>query len=184
MTNRPTSQDNDVRMVAFVNLKAMCERASGTGHRYGCEITNKAQTRVRVWYDDGTDTHWLDFPAIPSDWDDDRSGNPRVFLEVVGGSKDADLDAFWPVTNSPKLWRNPDDNTWATRQEIDADKPSGLRTWHVKVEFDVEAAADDRRDGSDVPATFSAENEVRDLIGHGDQVDGRWPQGAFKITLT
>jgi hypothetical protein len=122
-----TQQDNDVRMVALENLKAMCERASGTCHRYWIEKV----TRSRVWVgysnpnEYGTEQpFYAVFPSYPSSWREDED-NPRVVLDclrIVGGGDHGSIDDFYIITDGPHLWRNPLDNTWKTVDEIKREK--------------------------------------------------------------
>ncbi len=125
-----TQQDHQERVVALVNLEAMCERASGTARQHYV-ITKVSRSRVHVTVDAIADEWGTSenvtavFPCYPSGWDGDAD-NPRVVLDAIritGASSLYDpIQEFWPLLECEQLWRSPDDNSWATRDEIEAKK--------------------------------------------------------------
>ena len=119
-----TQQDHTVRVVALENLSAMCERVSGVCHNY--HVSKVSRSRVHIEYsnpDEWANDHPMTavFPCYPSGWPGDES-NPRVVLDilrVIADSWDGEgWQAFDTLRNCPTLWRDPDGNTWSTREEI------------------------------------------------------------------
>jgi len=80
-----TQQDSTTRVVALVNLEAMCEEASGFSHRY--QVTKVSRSRVHVEYSN-PDEYGHEapmtavFPCYPSSWQGDEE-NPRVVLDIL-----------------------------------------------------------------------------------------------------
>ena len=123
-----TQFDNKVRVVSLENLKAMCERCSGTcnGYHIGKVTTN----RVHVWTNTSSSEsesfgHPVTavFPAWPSGFDGKE--NPSVALEImrVIGETDDDYDAsqeFWPLLDCEPLCRSLKDGKelWQSEYEI------------------------------------------------------------------
>ena len=120
-----TQQDSKVRMVALSNLIAMCERVSGTCHRF--EVTKVSRSRVHVTYSNpdewGNEFQPMTavFPCYPSGWHEDID-NPRVILEfmrVINDTWDGEgWQAFTILLDCPTLWRDPESNTWQSHKEI------------------------------------------------------------------
>ena len=107
-----TQQDHNVRVVALVNLEAMCENASGICHRFW--IDKVSRSRVHVAYSNpdeyGTESPMVAiFPCYPSGWDGDEDHNPRVVLDimrVIGDTWDGEgWQAFEPIVSGPKMYR-------------------------------------------------------------------------------
>ncbi len=101
-----TQQDNPVRMLALDNLRAMCEEASGTCHRYWIEKVSRS--RVHVGYSNpdewaNENPMYLVLPSFPSPWPEDK-GNPRVLVEpmrVINDTWDGEghqaFDPLWDL---------------------------------------------------------------------------------------
>jgi hypothetical protein len=122
-----TQQDHSVRVVALVNLRAMCERVSGWAHRF--EISKVSRSRVHVTYSNpdewgAEDAMTAVFPCYPSGFSGDEE-NPRVVLDMLRVINDTwggeGWQAFAPLLDCPQLWRGgrepvaPKD--WRTREE-------------------------------------------------------------------
>ena len=124
-----TQQDSKIRVVALDNLRAMCERVSGTCHAYG--VVKVSRSRVHVEYSNpdewGYDHPMIAvFPCYPSGWQDDED-NPRVVLDVLRILHDSwdgeGWQAFCPLLDCPVLWRSgPESDDWQTADEIEASK--------------------------------------------------------------
>ena len=141
--------DNNVRVVALTNLIAMCERISGTCHRF--EVSKVTANRVQVSYSNpdeyGNECPLVaSYPSYPSGFDKET---PFVVLEiamVTGGRDSVDREdgcqAFIQLTDCPQLYRVTEDN-WKTGYEIRVvrhpeftvcstwDKDGCIQTWYV-----------------------------------------------------
>lgn len=124
-TDMKTQQDTQVRVVSLENLKAMCERASGTCHRYWIEDYSK--TRVKVGYSNPSEygsenPMFAVFPAYPSVWAEDEE-NPRVVLDMLKIVHDSwgseGWQAFDPLLLLPVLYRDPTTGVWETKEEVE-----------------------------------------------------------------
>jgi hypothetical protein len=120
-----TQQDTKIRMVALVNLRAMCERISGVCHRW--QVTSVSRSRVHVEYSN-PDEYGSErpvtavFPCYPSGFADDKD-NPRVVLDALryfGGRDSEDWQAFFQLYDCPVLWRRGEGEPWRTEQEAKA----------------------------------------------------------------
>ncbi len=128
-----TQSDMRIRVVALANLRAMCERASGTCHRY--KVEEVSRSRVHVTYsnpDEYGREHPVTavYPCYPSDYWPHDTENPRVVLDVlrvIGDDSDGEgYQYFEPLTDCPSLWRDTpnDEPRWRTHGEIMRDDPS------------------------------------------------------------
>jgi len=113
-----TQQDNNVRMVALANLKAMCEHISGVCHRYWIEEVTEHTVKVGYSNPDeyaNEDPTYAVYPCYPSTWTDDEE-NPRVILDMLDCEHDEDNPEAWQafdaIIDCPPLYRNPADDTW------------------------------------------------------------------------
>ena len=120
-----TQQDTRVRMVALVNLEAMCKRVSGMCLRYW--VSKVTANRVYVTYsnpdDYGTEFPMVAvFPCYKSGWPEDKD-NPRVVLEFLGVQHDnwhgEGWQAFQVLLDCPALFLGAEGGTWKTREEQD-----------------------------------------------------------------
>lgn len=138
---KPTSFDSNVRIVSLANLTAMCERLSGTCHRFTVEQNSAA--RVRVNYsnpDEYGNAHPVaaEFALLPLYGKE----NPAVVLSALRyiGCKDYEEQAFDQLYDMEQLW--PYKTGWATEYEILVekypawkatstwDKAGCVQTWH------------------------------------------------------
>ncbi len=128
-----TQFDSKIRVVALENLKAMCERVSGTCHRF--TVVKATANRVSVQYsnpDEWANEHpiTVQFPAYPSDFD--GTENPSVILHIVhltGARGDSEAwQSFEPLMDCPVLWRQPKygKDEWLTAEEINAAKSTAI----------------------------------------------------------
>ena len=119
-----TQQDHSVRIVALVNLQAMCESLSGVSHRFWVE----KMTRSRVWVGySNPDEHGAEhpmyavYPAFPSLWPEDQE-NPRVVLDamrIVNDQWDGEgWQAFMPLHECPVLFRDLDGHWTLTARNV------------------------------------------------------------------
>lgn len=120
-----TQQDSHVRVVALENLRAMCDRVSGTAHRY--TVSKVSRSRVHVEYsnpDEYATDHPVTvvFPCYPSNWLQDGADNPRILFDPLRLFGDgADWDMFSPLESCPTLWRDyPDATTerWESHADV------------------------------------------------------------------
>lgn len=123
-----TQFDNKVRVVSLENLKAICERYSGTCNGYHVDKV----TTNRVYISTNTSASETEsfghtvtavFPAWPSGFDGKE--NPSVALEImrVIGETDDDYDAsqeFWALLDCEPLYRSlkDDKELWQSEYEI------------------------------------------------------------------
>lgn len=116
-----TQRDYPVRVVSLANLKAMCSHVSGTCHRFS--VVKESKSRIHVEYSNpdeyGSDNPMIAvFPCFPSGEEE----NPNVVLEymrIVGDSWNGEgWQAFEPLRDCPRLWRNPETNEWKTEAQI------------------------------------------------------------------
>lgn len=111
-----TQFDHNQRVVSLANLEAMCDRVSGTCHRY--QVVKVTTNRVHVEYSN-PDEYANDHPMLavlpcwPADFNDkDNRAVVLTILRVVGDSWDGEgWQAFDPVMNcsplhSPSLTSN------------------------------------------------------------------------------
>lgn len=132
-----TQQDTRVRMVALVNLVAMCDRISGMSHRF--TVDKVSRSRVTVCYSNPSEYGspqpvYAVYPCYPSGWHDD-SDNPRIVLDALRfyggrgqyGDLDAESQAFMQLTDCPVLWRRNDSDPWRSESEIMRDLASAAR---------------------------------------------------------
>jgi hypothetical protein len=126
-----TQQDSRERLVALTNLRAMCERISGTCHRYA--VVKVTRSRVHVEYSNpdeyGHERPMVAvFPSFPSPWLPGDKDNPRVLLDihrVLHDSWDGEgWQAFTPLLDCPTLWRGPNGEGWHTHRETGETEPS------------------------------------------------------------
>lgn len=111
-----TQSDQKVRVVALSNLRAMCERVSGTCHRF--EVSKVSRSRVHVEYSNpdeyGNESPMVAvFPCYPTGHEFNPAGaqyNPHVVLDmlrVIGDNWDGEgWQAFQPLLDCPTLWRD------------------------------------------------------------------------------
>lgn len=126
-----TTLDHRYRIVAVANLRAMCERMSGVCHRYWVEKVSRS--RVWVAYSNPNEyavenPMYAVFPCYPNafEGEGDRE-NPLVvldFLRVINDSWNGEgHQAFVPVTDCVRLWRDVTTQRWESRAEIEAVSP-------------------------------------------------------------
>lgn len=128
-----TQSDHKERVVAVSNLEAMCDRVSGTCHRF--TVSKVSRSRVHVEYSNpdeyGNETPMTAvFPCYPNPFE---AENPFVVLSVIrviGDNWDGEgWQAFQQLMDCPTLWRSgPDANDWRSHAEIRAagdDKADG-----------------------------------------------------------
>lgn len=120
-----TQQDHSVRVVALVNLVAMCRHVSGIAHRFSVGKV----TRSRVWVTYNNPDKYgnerpmaMVFPCYPTGWRGDES-NPRVILDglrVVHDSWEAEgWLAFQPLLDCPTVWRKSGTEIWEPKEKGD-----------------------------------------------------------------
>lgn len=122
-----TQQDTSVRMVALSNLKAMCERVSGSMcHHF--TVSRVTANRVHVTYsneDEYAVEHPMTavFPCYPSAWLEDKD-NPRVVLDILRVLHDnwhgEGWQAFSILLDCPTLWHDGTEKDWQSHREIRA----------------------------------------------------------------
>lgn len=124
-------RDHKVRTVALTNLEAMCDRVSGTCHRYN--VVKVTTNRVHVEYSNPDEYGYESpmtaiFPAWPIDpqYDPDNRVVALEYLRIVGDTWDGEgWQAFEPLRDCPELSRSgPDANDWRTRYEVLRDRHS------------------------------------------------------------
>ncbi|KKM74874.1 hypothetical protein LCGC14_1395920 [marine sediment metagenome] len=119
--------DHRLRAVSVPNLEAMCERVSGMCHRY----TLDGITKTRAYVEYSNPDEWgheapmtAVFPVIHGLYGKDC---PAVVLSIMNVQKDNQHGEGWQsfgcIVDGPELWRAPGDGVWATREEIEAQKP-------------------------------------------------------------
>ena len=131
-----TQQDHRVRVVALANLIALCERASGTCHRF--EVSKVTRSRVHVTYSNPDEYGYerpvtAVFPCYPSTWQGDEQ-NPRVILgemlRTIGGTDSEDWQYFDPIVAGLPLYRDGGmTSSWRNRIDINGDRyvcPDGI----------------------------------------------------------
>lgn len=122
--------DSNKRVVALSNLEAMCERISGTCHRY--TVSNVQPHRVVVQYSN-PDEYGNESPMdcyFPSwqvkGWGHDGMDTFVVLdiLRVTHDNRNGEgWQAFQSLLDCPELFRsNPDSNDWQSREEIEKAK--------------------------------------------------------------
>lgn len=120
-----TQFDYSKRVVSLENLSAMCDRNSGTCHRF--EVVKVTPSRVHVAYSNpdeyGNESPMTAvLPCYPSAFD--GNDNPAIVLEivnVVGDNWDGEgWQAFSPIFDCPELYRDPATGEWLSREEIES----------------------------------------------------------------
>lgn len=120
-----TQFDHNQRVVSLANLEAMCDRVSGTCHRY--QVVKVTTNRVHVEYSN-PDEYANDRPMLavlpcwPADFNDkDNRAVALTILRVVGDSWDGEgWQAFDTVFDCRPLYRHCADASapWQTTYEI------------------------------------------------------------------
>lgn len=131
-----TQSDDEVRIIALANLRAMTEYVSTVSHRFRIEKVTRSRVHVSYtgpYFDsqgyEGQDVFVVAvFPCYPSPWPGD-SENPRVVLDIMRilhEDEKRDYDAgqyFEPLLDCPNLWRALADSTeWKTRRAWEKEK--------------------------------------------------------------
>lgn len=132
------------RIVSAENLRAMCDRISGTCHRFA--VDRVTANRVHVRYSN-PDEYGSDRPVTavyPAYSQGQDTENPAVVLDLLrttGGTDSEDWQAFEQINDCPVLWRNPNSGQWETEYEIrvrqypdlairsEWDKDGCIQTW-------------------------------------------------------
>jgi hypothetical protein len=120
MKNNVCQFDHKIRAVSLENLRAMCERTSGTCHVYS--VDKVTANRVYVSYSN-PDEYANDHPitAVLPSFPMYGPENPAVVLDALrftGGTDSEDWQGFTPLFDCEPLWRNPDNGEWESEYEI------------------------------------------------------------------
>lgn len=115
-----TQHDSKKRVVALSNLRAMCERISGTCHRFTVDAVTAHSVRVSY---SNPDECGRDNPvtAVFPAYCDGAKDNPSVVLDAIRyvNSPGEEWQAFWALFDCPELFRTSSDSQeWRTRYEI------------------------------------------------------------------
>jgi hypothetical protein len=116
-----TQYDGTVRTVAIANLEAICERLSGTCHRFAVESVGKHTVKVSYSNPNEYGSEYPIYASFPCWQDFDTTVVALSILRVskAPGWHGEEWQAFVPLTmDAPKLWRNPETNEWQTADEI------------------------------------------------------------------
>lgn len=103
--------DDEIRVVALSNLRAMCEYVSGVCHRW--HVSRITKSRVYVTYtnpDEYGTEHPVTaaFPCYPSGFAKGDDGLLIVLdvVKVTSGRDEYDpVQFFWPIIDGPKMFR-------------------------------------------------------------------------------
>lgn len=118
-----TNIDNQVRIVALANLKAMCKRISGVCHEYS--IIKVTPNRVHIEYSNPDE--WgnpspiiATYPSYRNVFEQTKD-NPIVVIDIVDIFHDSHNGEAWQcfevIRDCPQLWNN--NGQWQTREEIE-----------------------------------------------------------------
>ena len=111
-----TQFDGNRRVVSLSNLKAMCERVSGTCHRFA--VSKVSRSRVHVEYSNpdeygNEDPMTAVFPCYPS------FDTVAVVLDIVRVINDTWHGEGWQsfdvLMDCEWLWYDPETNEWQSR---------------------------------------------------------------------
>lgn len=124
-----TQFDYAIRTVSLPNLQAMCERISGTCHRFA--VTKVSRSRVHVEYSNpdeyGNESPMTAvFACYPSGFGPENIAIPMEILRVINDSEDGEgWQNFEPLTGCEPLYAKLDNkkfHSWRTKEEIEASK--------------------------------------------------------------
>ena len=129
-----TQFDWNKRVVSLENLKAMCQRVSGTMcHQFWVESVSRS--RCKIGYSNENEYAsefpiYVVFPVYPSGSRKEDLENPCIILDPIRVIHNPGNDwhgeeyqAFECLFDCPTLWRDPVTQEWSTEEELRKIKP-------------------------------------------------------------